>query len=61
MTIEIARVTKGRNNMETAKAFAQCEAFRLYRLGEIVETMRSYSRDGLLVYTDREAILYHEA
>ena len=29
------------------------------RIGEIIDTMRSYERDGLLVITKTEAILYH--
>lgn len=58
--IEIARVQRGNNNMETAQAFAKCEAFRNYRISEIVATMRSYQKSGLLVLTDTEAILFHD-
>lgn len=58
--IEIARVTKGNNNMETARAFAKCDAFRNYRIGEIIATMYSYEKCGWLVFTDTEAIMFHD-
>ena len=58
--IEIARVAKGNNNIETARAFAQCECFKFNTIAEIAETMRVYKRDGLLIFTDTEAILYHD-
>ena len=61
MKTEIARVNipANSNRMKIARAFANHPAFHLYRIGEIVETMRSYERDGLLVITDCEAVLYH--
>lgn len=60
MIIEIARVHHNNTNrMAIAREFAKLPAFRLYRICEIIETMRSYERDGLLVITDSEAILYH--
>ena len=62
MKIEIARVKRnGANNkIEIARQFlAQSETFHLYRLSEVIETMRSYERDGLLVITDSELILNH--
>ena len=46
--------------METAKAFARCEAFKNYRISEIIENMRSYEKCGWLIYTDTEAIMYHD-
>lgn len=58
--VELARVKRGRNKMETARAFAKCKTFHMYRLGEIIDTMRSYERLGWLVYTETEAILYHD-
>ena len=61
-TIEIARVKRNgaKNRMEMARQFlAQSDAFHLYRLSEVIETMRSYERDGLLVITDSELILNH--
>ena len=60
MTIEIARVKHNNTNrMAIAREFAKLPQFHLYRIGEIIETMRSYERDGLLVITKTEAILYH--
>ena len=60
MKIEIARVNhNNENRMAIAKAFSKLPAFHLYRLGEIIDTMKSYERDGLLVITETEAILYH--
>lgn len=60
MTVEIARVNyNNTNRIAIAREFAKLPAFRLYRLGEIIDTMRSYERDGLLVITKTEAILYH--
>lgn len=58
--IEIARTAKGKNNIETARGFAKCEAFKGYQLSEIIATMRSYKRSGWLVLTETEAILYHD-
>ena len=58
--IEIARVKRGQNNIETARAFAKCEAFHGCTISAILETMRSYHRSGLLVLTDTEAILFHD-
>ena len=60
--IEIARVKRNgaRNRMEMAKEFLkQSDAFHLYRLGEVINTLRSYERDCLLVITDTELILEH--
>lgn len=57
---EIARVPRGKNNMETARAFARCEAFKNYRISEIIENMRSYEKCGWLIYSDTEAIMYHD-
>jgi hypothetical protein len=45
--------------MAIAREFAKLPQFHLYRIGEIIDTMRSYERDGLLVITKTEAILYH--
>lgn len=56
---EIARVQRGKNNMETARAFAKCEAFRWCSIADIIATMRVYQNDGLLIFTDTEAIMYH--
>lgn len=58
--VEIARVTKGNNNIETARAFAQCECFKFNTIAEIAETMRLYKREGMLILTETEAILYHD-
>ena len=58
--IEIARVSRGKNNMETARAFSKCDAFKNYRIGEIIATMRSYEKAGWLVFTDTDAIMYHD-
>ena len=59
-TIEIARVNHNNTNrMAIAKAFARLPWFHNYRLSEIISTMKSYERDGLLVITKTEAILYH--
>lgn len=61
MIIELARVNHpNKNRMEIAKAFAKHPSFKMHRLGEVISTMRSYERVGLLVITDTEAILYHE-
>lgn len=61
MIIEIARVNHNNTNRITiARQFAKLPAFHLYRLAEIIETMRSYERDGLLVITETEAVLYHD-
>ena len=61
MIIEIARVNHNNTNrMAIAREFAKLPQFRLYRLSEIIATMRSYERDGLLVITNTEAILYHD-
>ena len=61
MIIEIARVKHNNTNrIAIAREFAKLPAFRLYRLGEIIDTMKSYERDGLLVITETEAVLYHD-
>lgn len=61
MIIEIVRVNHNNTNrMAIAREFAKLPHFRLYRLGEIIDTMRSYERSGLLVITETEAILYHD-
>ena len=61
MMIELARVNHpNTNRMAIAKAFAKHPSFKMYCLGEIIDTMKSYERVGLLVITDKEAILYHE-
>ena len=57
---EIARVQRGKNNMETARAFAKCEAFRNCHISDILHTMKVYGANGLLVLTDTEAILFHD-
>ena len=58
--IEIARVSHSNTNrMAIAREFAKLPQFQLYRIGEIIETMKSYEREGLLVITETEAILYH--
>lgn len=60
--VEIARVKRNgaKTRMEMARQFlAQSESFRLYRLSEVIETMRSYEREGLLVITETELILNH--
>lgn len=60
--IEIARVNRNgaKNKIEMAREFlAQSPAFHLYRLGEVIATLRSYEREGLLVITDTELILNH--
>lgn len=60
MKIEIARVNHNNTNrMAIAREFSKLPDFRLYRISEIIDTMRSYERDGLLVITETEAILYH--
>ena len=62
MTIEIARVKRNgaKNRIEMAREFlAQAESFNLYRLSEVIETLRSYERDGLFIITDSELILKH--
>ena len=59
-TIEIARVNHNNTNrMAIARAFAKLPQFDRYRIGEIIATMESYEREGLLVITETEAILYH--
>lgn len=58
--IELARVQRGENNIETARAFAKCECFKFNTIAEIAETMRVYKRDGMLIFTETEAILYHD-
>ena len=60
-TIEIARVHHNNTNrMAIARAFAKLPQFDRYRISEIIDTMKVYERDGLLVITETEAILYHE-
>lgn len=58
--IELARVKRGQNNMEIARAFAKCEAFKGYTISAILETMRSYEKAGLLILTAAEAIIFHD-
>lgn len=58
--VEIARVKHNNTNrMAIAKAFAKHPTFHLYRISEILSTMRTYEREGLLVITETEAIMYH--
>lgn len=62
MTIEIARVKRNgaKNRIEMAREFlAQAESFNLYRFSEVIETLKSYERDGLFIITDSELILKH--
>lgn len=61
MIIEIARVNHNNTNrMAIAREFAKLPQFKFYRLGEIIDTMRSYERSGLLIITRTEAVLYHD-
>lgn len=61
MTI-IARVnTEGlKNKAEIARAFAKQDCFKWTKLSDVIATMRNYEKCGWLVYTGKEAILYHE-
>lgn len=64
MKIEIARVKRNgaKNRMEMARELLkQSDCFHLCRLSEVIETIRSYERDGLFIITDTELILNHIA
>ena len=60
MKIEIARINHSNmNRMAIAREFAKLPVFHLVPVSEIISTMRSYEREGLLVITEAEAVLYH--
>lgn len=61
--ITIARVKRNgaKNRMEMAREFLDqaSEQFKNYRISEVIETLRSYEREGLFIITDTELILNH--
>ena len=61
MLVEIARVNGNgiKNRMELARAIQKLKDFRLYRISEIVETIRSYEHSGLLVTEGDDIVIYH--
>lgn len=48
-----------KNKMQMAREFAKHPNFHLYRISEIIETMRSYERAGQLVVTDETLTIIH--
>lgn len=61
--ITIARVKRNgaKNRMQMAREFLDqaSEQFKNYRISEVIETLRSYEREGLFIITDTELILNH--
>lgn len=58
MKTEIARVKKGKNNMEIAKELYKVLGHNC-ALSEIVKMLRFYESEGLVVRTEDEVIMYH--
>lgn len=58
MKTEIARVKKGKNNIEIAKALHKALGHSC-NIGEIVKMLRLYESEGLVVRTENEVIMYH--